>query len=55
MNEQVKQLSEKMAMYESQLASQKSETKIARDTLTDALAEMEVCLLFSTAPPFLSL
>eukprot|EP00906_Rhabdomonas_costata_P029190 RCo041213 len=41
MNEQIKQASEKLAMYESQLASQKAETKIARDTLSDALSEME--------------
>jgi|Transcript_3423 chromosome segregation ATPase len=41
LNEQIKQLTEKLALYESQLDSQKKETRIAQETLSDALAEME--------------
>mmetsp|Transcript_125350 Transcript_125350/g.217322 ORF Transcript_125350/g.217322 Transcript_125350/m.217322 type:complete len:902 (-) Transcript_125350:541-3246(-) len=41
LNEQIKQLSERLALYESQLDSQKKETSIAQETLSDALAEME--------------
>eukprot|EP00667_Euglena_gracilis_P002731 EG_transcript_2736 len=41
LNEQIKQLSERMALYESQLDSQRKETNLAKETLSDALAEME--------------
>eukprot|EP01060_Flectonema_neradi_P040837 TRINITY_DN944_c3_g1_i2.p1 TRINITY_DN944_c3_g1~~TRINITY_DN944_c3_g1_i2.p1 ORF type:complete len:915 (+),score=238.56 TRINITY_DN944_c3_g1_i2:262-2745(+) len=41
LNEQVKSKTQQLALYSSQLASQCAETKMARDTLAEALAEME--------------
>eukprot|EP00755_Sulcionema_specki_P007788 Sspe_Gene.39153::Locus_18892_Transcript_1_1_Confidence_1.000_Length_2814::g.39153::m.39153 len=41
LNEQIKSKTQQLAMYTSQLASQKEETKLAKDTLAEALAEME--------------
>eukprot|EP01062_Namystynia_karyoxenos_P000026 TRINITY_DN10007_c1_g1_i1.p1 TRINITY_DN10007_c1_g1~~TRINITY_DN10007_c1_g1_i1.p1 ORF type:complete len:929 (+),score=518.09 TRINITY_DN10007_c1_g1_i1:98-2788(+) len=41
LNEQIKSKQQMLAMYTAQLASQKDETKMARDTLAEALAEME--------------
>eukprot|EP01012_Entosiphon_sulcatum_P006174 TRINITY_DN1288_c0_g1_i1.p2 TRINITY_DN1288_c0_g1~~TRINITY_DN1288_c0_g1_i1.p2 ORF type:complete len:881 (+),score=378.54 TRINITY_DN1288_c0_g1_i1:94-2736(+) len=41
LNEQIKQQTEKLAMYEAQLDSQRKETRIANDTLAEALAEMD--------------
>jgi chromosome segregation ATPase len=41
LNERIKHLSEQHALLASQVAAQKQETKLARDTLAEALAEME--------------
>lgn len=41
LNERIKSLSDQQSSLAAQLASQKAETKVARDTLTEALAEME--------------
>eukprot|EP00756_Hemistasia_phaeocysticola_P034682 Hpha_TRINITY_DN16537_c0_g10::TRINITY_DN16537_c0_g10_i1::g.136605::m.136605 len=41
LNEQIKSKQQMLAMYTAQLAAQAEETKTARDTLTEALAEME--------------
>ena len=41
LNEQIKSKTHQLALYSSQLSSQSAETKMARDTLAEALAEME--------------